>query len=159
VVFAQTALWGQFEILEDSQEIRWAGIATSFFTALIGFILVLKVKKPETLQKKTTLPLGQISSFLQGLIITAANPAFLLFWLFVANFIIARMDKNLTAGEGVFFGAGVIAGDVLWFTSFTWLLTHLEKRSREATLKKIRLLVGVIFFSLGVLSLGSYVIK
>jgi threonine/homoserine/homoserine lactone efflux protein len=158
ITFATAALWGHFELLDETTEMRWAGILSGAFTALLGLLFFIKARAPLEIGPSLK-KVNKWSSFLQGLLLTGANPAFLIFWLFVANQIMSRMDKILTVPEILTFALGVIAGDIIWFFSFTWILTHLGKRSQANTLKKIRMAVGIIFFLLGITGMGSYVFR
>lgn len=156
--FACLSLWGQFELLEDSLEMKWAGILSGCFTAVLGFVLIKKAARPNVI-RNPGIKVNKYSSFLQGVMLTAANPAFLLFWLYVANQILLRVDNSLSFGELLIFLFGVMSGDVLWFSLFSLILSRLSKNSQESTLQRIRMAVGVIFLSLGLIGVFSYVFR
>jgi threonine/homoserine/homoserine lactone efflux protein len=156
IAFAAIAFWGQFEILEDSTEIKWAGIISGSFTSIVGMILLYKARSEITVKSSEH---GQWSAFLQGITLTASNPAFLLFWLFVANQIMLRLDTSFTLPELAAFSFGIMLGDILWFLTFNWILHHLEKKSQDSTLKKIRIAVSIALIIVGLTGLSSYVLK
>lgn len=156
IAFAGIALWGHFDLLEETSEMRWTGIISAIFTVTLGIILFQRARKP-VIHEVAPHPASYIKSFVQGLVLTGMNPAFILFWLFVANQIITNLDQSLAVGELISFLVGVIAGDILWFSFFIWILTHLKKRTQELTLRRIRILVSVILILLGLIGIIKYV--
>ncbi len=158
ISFASGALWGHFEVWEESQEMKWVGVFSGIFTSILGLILISKARNNVVITRSTT-SLNKYSSFLQGIVLTAANPAFVLFWLFVANQIMSHIDKTLTYYELISFVCGVVIGDVLWFTFFTFILSKFSKKSQDSTLRRIRLMVGIVFFVIGATGVITYVLK
>lgn len=158
MAFACFSLWGHFELLEESSEIKWAGILSGCFTAALGFILIRKALKPN-IDRNPNIKLNNYSSIIQGFVLTAANPAFLLFWLYVANQIMLRIDNSLSFHELLVFLLGVMVGDILWFTLFSLILSKLSKNSQDSTLQRVRMAVGMIFLCLGLIGVFSYVLK
>lgn len=158
LTFAALALRGQFDLLEESTSMRWAGIISGFFTLILGIFLLRKASS-SVVANSTFNKSSSLSSFLQGFILTAVNPAFILFWLFIANQIISNMDQTLSWFELFAFLIGVLCGDIVWFSFLNWILSHLEQKSQEKTLKNIRVIVGIIFIFLGSLGVGTYVFK
>jgi threonine/homoserine/homoserine lactone efflux protein len=155
MLFAGAALWGHFTILQEDAELRWTGIITGLLTALLGVVLFIRASSQRP--AKTAHRFANASSFLQGLILTALNPAFVVFWIFVANMMIAKVDQQLAGMELATFLTGVMLGDVLWFLCFTWILAHVQKRSQASTLTRIRQVVGGVFIVIGLAGMGSYV--
>ena len=156
ITFAGLALWGHFDLLEETQEMRLTGIISGTFTAILGLILFIKALKPTFHQVSAHQGRG-VHAFIQGLILTGLNPAFIIFWLFVANQIMANLDQHLTPLELTFFLSGVISGDLVWFSFFSLILTHLKKRTQENTLRRLRISVGLVIMLLGLIGIGRYV--
>jgi threonine/homoserine/homoserine lactone efflux protein len=159
IAFATIALWGQFELLEEKAEVRWSGLLSSTFTAILGIVFLIKARRPPTIHHETKHQAGNWSAFVQGLILTGANPAFLLFWLFVANQILSRLDTALSTMEQTSFGMGVLLGDVLWFSFFSWAVSRLRQKTQDKTLRRLRMSVGLIITILGLIGIGTYVTK
>jgi threonine/homoserine/homoserine lactone efflux protein len=157
IIYSGAALWGHFGFLEEATELRWVGIFSGLFTLGLGAALFFKAWRdaPAYSVERAS---SNISAAIQGAILTGANPAFLLFWLFIANQIIARIDRSLSTIELMTFVSGVAIGDLLWFSIFIWITGHLGKKAGKNHLKYFRMIVGLIFFAIGLYATGSYVL-
>jgi threonine/homoserine/homoserine lactone efflux protein len=157
IIYAGAGLSLQFNVLEDAKEIKYLGIVSGLFTVILGCLLFYRAKNPKT--QSVPHQAGWAKSFFQGAFLTAFNPAFLMFWLFVANQLITRVDRELSAPEVMVFLLGVIVGDGFWFSLYIWILTHLSFRAQESTLTRLRLLVSSAFVIIGLFAVGTYVFR
>lgn len=67
--------------------------------------------------------------FFSGTLFCGLNPGFYLFWIFGSTLLLSEGDVHaVTAGSYL---AGVILGDILWFTFFAWFVHSVGHKARE----------------------------
>lgn len=90
-------------------------------------------------------------SFVSGVLFCGLNPGFYLFWVYAATFAAASVVSPLT---GAAFLAGVLIGDLCWFTLFTKLVGLFHGRLSPRTWSS---LAGGLIIAFGLFALwGAY---
>lgn len=126
VMFAIFASAGYAKIVQESAYHRWLQIGGGFILVFIGFFIFFQKANQtfvvsEFSLKEQDMAKGYLvffRDFAYGSILCASNPAFLVFWLFVANQIsnIIHIENSLFLF--VLYGLGIVIGDLFWFILF-----------------------------------------
>lgn len=152
LVFAGLAIWGYYEYLEDSPYLKPIQIGAGLFLVGIGVFSLLKLMgKPDKEVTEGASPPsgGWLRHMVLGMTICGSNPGFLMFWLFVVNFMNRSLDLSFTLPGNLLFILGVALGDALWFGLLVKIVKKGLNLARPAILLGIRYVVAFAFLGCG----------
>lgn len=152
--FAWIAMWGYQEYLKDSGYTKHAQVLAGVFLVLVGIFTVTKLlKNSESARRaKRGARHGVKQSWKNlafGATLCGSNPAFLMFWLFVVNFVNQSMDLQVTEFAQFLFLVGVALGDTLWFGLLAKLVKKGLNLAKPSILLGIRYVIALSFFAFG----------
>ena len=157
MAFASMAVWGYYKYVAGSSYLQPLEIGAGIFLLMLGVFSFAKLKK-DTGQdlgasKKSPLPLGGFKHFMLGMTICGSNPGFLMFWLFVVNFINTSLDLTFTLLGNLIFVLGVGLGDGLWFSFLARLVKKGLNLAKPKILLGIRYAIAFAFLGFGVVTI------
>lgn len=148
VAHGAMASWGYHEFLQKSGFERWIGLIGGGFVMVMGLMSLREAKPVKT-------PIGspitkKAHEFSLGLMMCGLNPGFLVFWMFVIDQIESKINHQVEGISLLYFLAGVIIGDGIWFS----FIVSLAKKGREhvnpRNLKIIRTSIAYFFVLVGI---------
>ncbi len=98
----------------------------------------------------------RVRDFTKGLVLCGSNPAFLLFWVYVATTLEKYGIEAVSFGKIVWVLVGIVIGDLLWFSLFIKLLKMGAERLKGKLIRGVR--VAISFFLI-VLGLSTVVVS
>jgi threonine/homoserine/homoserine lactone efflux protein len=125
-------------------------IFSGIFIIILGLITLFKNQIPFFKQNELPPILGNHSDFGFGLIVCGSNVLLLVFWGFMSSVLVENGLEINTLGQFLIWLAGILSGDVLWFSGFVWFL---QPRLNKLSLSWTQRLQYVIAFSLIVVGL------
>ena len=160
--FAGLAIWGYFHFLIGEQ--------TSLYLNYIGggFLIFLGIHSLVILQKERNKPSdiqsldekgGRFQGILTGIIMCGSNPGFLMFWIFVVNFIEKQFSIQFGIMGPILFLLGVACGDGIWFWTLITLIKKGINISNPRILLNIRYGISIGFLLFGFYALGYNTIR
>lgn len=157
LIFAVVAIWGYYKFLEDSPFLLPIQVGAGFFLIAIGLFGLIKLRKKDgTSDLSDTMgkPVGGVfHHIIYGMTICGSNPGFLMFWLFVVNFMNDSLDLSFSLHGNVLFVVGVALGDWLWFRLLIWVVKKGLNLAKPKFLLVIRYLISFTFLSFGILTI------
>lgn len=156
LAFAAVAIWGYYEFFQDSKYANLAQIVMGFFLLGIGIVTFWQLRNPRE-ERKQKSPIDSnttaAKSFFMGSSLCGSNPGFLIFWLFVVNFISENLSVAATILTNLVFLLGVALGDGLWFTLLVKLVRKGLNLAKPKILLSIRYGICFGFFCFGSVTL------
>ena len=152
LVFAAVAFYGYHNLLMGSLLEKWLIAAGGIFILLLGILGLIRKETRISRAFRTEQP-SYLGQFLKGILLCGTNPAFLLFWIFVASQLNLIMERNLLAWEIPILLLAIGAGTTLWFMVYLRLLKSGVERVNFGLLSKIRKGISLSLIILGVATL------
>lgn len=162
LLYAFIAFWGYFSYIKNSSLSSWVGVAGGIGLVVLGFV--------ETRSAKTSVDLdvgkniGKQSSnarglrdFFVGSFICGSNPAFILFWVFVASQVGKLNIDSLTPASMTLILLGVAVGDLFWYSFFYLAAKKGMSLLSEKLIYYMRVSIGVCLILFGFVTAGSFV--
>ena len=123
-------------------------IIGSLFIVLIGVMGLLKKDSVKFSGFKVKTP-SHFAQFMKGVILCGTNPAFLLFWIFVAGQINIYIGHELYTYQILIMLISIGAGTSLWFYIYINLLKRGTKKINLALVTKIRKGISLTLIIIG----------
>jgi len=118
--FAAIALWGYFSLIKGSSITDLWGLIGGGFLIILGIVMFLKNRTQDNEESSPNQPdlsgANRMKSFITGTFLCGSNPAFLMFWIFVVNYIENKLPLTPSLSATIFFVTGVAFGDFIWFS-------------------------------------------
>jgi threonine/homoserine/homoserine lactone efflux protein len=122
VGYAALAAWGHRAVVGDARVGALLSLMTGGVLMVVGAIMIRRAGAEQRPVPSRPVPFTPARHFLLGTIMMGGNPAFLMFWVFVVDFVALQIGGPLRSGLLVPFLAGVIIGDALWFAFLTGMV-------------------------------------
>ena len=151
LVYSQVAVAGLAPLLNSHATLAEILFGIGGVVLVIFGIVTVRTAKfdPECVKLKRPIParafLGAVGT---GILITVANPAALVSWVFLASFL-----AGLTRLEALIAGVGIFAGTFLWFLGIAWLAHKGRVKLGHRTVWVTRT-VGALLVAYGVFLVG-----
>ena len=148
LVFAALAFFGYHKLLLDTSVENWLIFAGGIFVIALGIIGLLKKEGGKVAGFRVKRP-SKLAQFIKGVLLCGTNPAFLLFWIFVAGQINLIIQHEIGTIEILILLIAIGSGTSLWFYLYIKLLKKGLKRFNFSILTKIRKGISVSLILLG----------
>ncbi len=156
ITFVSLAVWGYYEYINGSHFVSRAQFAAGIFLIVIGimsFLNLYRTKGAGTIHAIATKTSSPVKNFIMGGALCGSNPGFLMFWLFVVNFLNQSFTLEMSMVPHLLFLIGVVAGDSLWFGLLIKLV------AKGLTLAKPHILLNIRYaISWSYLGFGGFAI-
>lgn len=165
VILAIFACLGYSQMIQTSSYHQWLQLVGGFLLVFIGFYWFFQ-NKTHQIELKKNWPASKdktidvfifFRDFFYGLILCASNPAFFIFWLFVANQISGFISQDLTVIIFSIYALGIIIGDILWFFLFCKIAQKSFAILSFQGVKLIRRCFSFFMILCGLYSIGQHV--
>ncbi len=161
LLYAFIAFWGYYTLVNELPIEKYVIPVGSTFIIALGALSLLGLLKrrdgtPLKKKKKNVKIASPAWSFVQGVFLCAANPAFLIYWIYMASTqqkMFTELLQYSAAPSSIMLAlvlAGVIVGDLIWFGSFTKLLKFGAKKMGVKIIEKIRFIIALLLIGMGV---------
>ena len=152
-VHASLAAWGYHTFLAEGVVARWLTVLGGAFLVILGALSLLKRARQ---RRNPTLDAGlrrPLQDLLLGAFMCGANPAFLVFWVFVINLVERQTGFDILGWRLAILLAGIVAGDALWFRVFFKLVCKGHDHIRPRLLAMMRTTIAAAFVGCGTLAM------
>lgn len=154
VVYASIAFHGYSYLLHEGWVGRILG-AVAVVALIVMGVHTLRCKTPTLATAAVCTPnvaaVSLLKEFGIGFVMCAANPTFILFWVFVASLI--HQSSQLMTPKTIFMAnVGIVIGDLLWYNIFAKLVHHGIGYLEQHWLEIIQKGIGWILIISGVLA-------
>lgn len=127
MLYAAIAAWGYAALFYQSPAARWLEIAGGIFVVVLGLSQLLKLESSAQIRRarlEHSFGVQSWKDFTLGAFMCGSNPAFLMFWVFVVQWLEANFNVRPAAYSLGAFVAGIAIGDMLWFRLLMLLVRH-----------------------------------
>ena len=152
-VHASLAAWGYHAFVAEGVVARWLTVLGGAFLVILGALSLLKrvqQRHSPTLDAGVRRPLRDL---LLGVFMCGANPAFLMFWVFVINLVERQTSVDILGWRLAILLAGIVAGDALWFRLLFKLVCKGHDHMRPRILAMVRTTIATAFVLVGTLAM------
>jgi len=152
LVFAAIAFLGYHHLIMNTGAETLLMIAGGVFVIFLGFYGLIRkdTKISRVFRSERSSPIGQ---FFKGVILCGTNPAFLLFWIFIAAQLTNITHNQLSITEVLILLISIGAGTRLWFFLYIRLLKNGMDRLNWEWIGYIRKGISISLVLLGVATL------
>lgn len=155
--FAAIALWGYFNILNGSSIKGTIALVGGVFLIFLGILGLYKLRTKKEFSKlagKTKITHNSVKNFFTGAMLCGSNPAFLMFWIFIANLLNQRYPGPPAPLYLGIFLLGVGLGDGLWFGLLIKLVSKGLGYANPKIVTMIRYMIALGFVIFGIFTLS-----
>lgn len=153
LLFAFVAVWGYYEYLKDTTYVGKAQLIAGVFLILVGVVSLVKLLRqrrgPQDEHVQDTRMNSPVKNFVFGASLCGSNPGFLMFWLFVVNFLNNTADLTVSISAHILFLVGVAVGDSLWFGLLAKIVSKGINLAKPSILLTIRYGISLSFLVFG----------
>lgn len=153
VLYAHIAFWGYYHYLQERNISTGIGLLGALLLIVLG-IKGLRQQKDESNDSfRKIKDKANISNWMKdattGFVISASNPTFIFFWLFVASFV-SKSGFQLNIMTALLVYLGIILGDLLWYEGFAWIVLKGKDKLSDKWMKRISQVISwsIILFGL-----------
>lgn len=157
VCYAFLAAWGYHKLLVESPYLKYISYFGGIFMIISGAGLFTKKNTAQT--KDHTQEKQSWRYFFLGTILTGSNPGFLLFWVFVINFLSDHIGISVNAHLLAVFLFGVAIGDLAWFGILTKIVAKFNRQDNSKFIQHLRSVLALVFIASGIWMISSEVLK
>jgi len=155
LAYAMIAVFGYFTLFSGSTLAQVLGILGGI--ALMGLGIYSFREQRQLTDRPMSFPKADnfhsLQYFVSGFMICGANPAFLMFWVFISNLLSDHLIDHLSIVTLSGFLVGIATGDVLWFRLFSYLVKRGVNFLKPKTLRPLRVVIAFAFILMGALSI------
>lgn len=156
--YASLAFWGYTLWIKESGYNSAVGLAAGAGLLAIGIAGLLSFAREPKLETRSSEGAGAVScvkDFLFGLLL-GSNPAYIAYWIGVAR--MAESYGSIDLGPWNFYliFAGIVLGDVLWYSLFLLLLKRVAVRISPVFARRSRVLISLVFIVFGLMVLREF---
>lgn len=152
--YAALATWGHHALVQDAGLAGLLSLLTGGVLIVVGAIMIRRAGAEQRPLSSRPVAFTPARHFLLGIIMMGSNPAFLLFWVFVADFIALQIGGPIRSGLLIPFLAGVIIGDALWFAFLTDVVGSGSLLLRAAARRRLEGVLAMAFMAAGIYSIA-----
>ena len=138
-------------ILGSNQAQIIIGISGGLLLSYMGLGMIQNAYHNKLTIKQESSGVGSKSMFFSGIIVSAANPYFLLWWAVIGmGFVMQSMTTYGAPGVGVYY-IGHISADIAWYGALSIIVGTTRNFIKESTYRVIIAFLGamLIFFGVG----------
>ena len=148
--FAAIALFGFHQFLEDSPILPYVQGGAGLFLIGLGIFSLLKIRQVPTDQEVGKHHVVEpVKNFMMGVTFCGSNPGFLIFWLFVIQFLSQSFALKISPLLYPIFLIGVLLGDTVWFLFIVWIAKKGVHLAKPSILLAIRYMIAFSFLTFG----------
>ncbi|MFK7824629.1 MAG: LysE family translocator [Oligoflexales bacterium] len=157
ICYAFLAAWGYHSLLIESPYLKYISYFGAIFMILIGISLFFKKNSEQ--QKENGIQKKSWKYFFLGTILTGSNPGFLLFWVFVIDFLSGHIGISVNANLLAIFLLGVAIGDLAWFGILAKIVAKFDRRENSKFVRHLRSTLALVFIASGLWVITQEMLK
>ena len=155
--YAFLAAWGYHQLLVESPYLKYISYFGGVFMIIIGISLF--TKKNSENNNKDQMEKQSWKYFFLGSILTGSNPGFLLFWVFVINFLSDHIGISVNTYLLATFLLGVALGDLAWFGILAKIIAKFNHKENSNLIQYFRSTLALVFVASGLWMITSEALK
>lgn len=159
-LYAFIAFWGYFSYIQNSGASYWVGVGGGLGLVVLGSVELRGTKNnagQETAQNEAKAKSNCLADFFVGAFICGSNPAFILFWVFVASQLGKLNIDALSAGDTCLVLLGVAVGDLFWYSFFHAVAKKGMSLLSEAIIYYMRASIALGLILFGIITAGNFI--
>lgn len=154
ILYAFVAFWGYFTYLQGKALNKWVGLVGGIGLVILGIFEYFDTKKKhhkqdDYVQEELSEYHSPLKDFSVGIFLCTSNPAFVLFWVFVASVAHNWGVENLKSWKAVFVFLGIALGDLLWYLGFMKMVKKGLKLVSQKFIGYVRMAIAIGFVAFG----------
>lgn len=156
ICLAAIAFWGYFVLFHGGKASLLLGVLGGCFLVIVGAAGIIRQhgllwQKRAAVSRK---PSDPFKNLIFGVFMCGSNPAFLMFWVFVANIIGGKINGSPTAMSSMLYLLGIGIGDVAWFSLLIALANKGIEIMNPRLIKLLRLAISGAFIVFGAIAMA-----
>ena len=155
--YAFLAAWGYHKLLIESPYLKYISYFGGMFMIIIGISLFTKKNTEHNKEKGREKQSWKY--FFLGTVLTGSNPGFLLFWVFVINFLSDHIGISVDTILLAIFLLGVAIGDLAWFGILAKIVGKFNRHENSKFIMQLRSFLAFAFIASGLWMIGSEALK